>query len=76
MRLVCHLRTIRGKRSLAELEAASGVSRGTLSRIERGQQLPTGEEQIRALEETYGAAIEEWYSRRALLALQEPEPEE
>lgn len=71
MRLACHLRTIRGKRSLRDIAEASGVDRGTLSRIERGQQLPTGEEQLEKIEAAYGSPVEDWYSRRALLALQE-----
>lgn len=72
MRLVCHLRTIRGKRSLRDIAEASGVDRGTLSRIERGQQLPLSEEQTEKIEGAYGAPIEDWYSKRGLLALQEP----
>ncbi len=70
MRLACRLRVIRGERSLRELAAVSGINRGTLSRIERGRQLPA-DKQVGALEELYGAPAHEWYAHpAALLAIQ------
>lgn len=74
MRLTCHLREIRGKRPISEIAENSGVHRGTLSRIERGQQLPSTD-QIAKLEAAYGTPITGWYSSLALLALQEGEAE-
>jgi transcriptional regulator with XRE-family HTH domain len=72
MRLICHLKEIRGKRSLQDIADASGIHRGTLSRIEAGQQLPR-DEQIYAIGSSYGAPPTEWYSELGLLAIQEDE---
>jgi transcriptional regulator with XRE-family HTH domain len=60
---------LRGKRSLRQLEAESGILRGTLSRIENGRLLPD-DSQVAALEELYGAEASTWYDSRTLLAIQ------
>ena len=53
-----HVRTFyrqrRGDRTLAEASEATGINEGTLSRIERGEQLPKAE-QCRRLAEFYDA---------------------
>ena len=53
-----HCRTFyrqrRGDRALAEASEATGISRGTLSRVERGEQFPKAE-QCRRLAEFYDA---------------------
>lgn len=72
MRLVCYLREIRGDRSIREISEASGVHRGTLSKLENGKLVPL-EKEIAPLERAYGKPIEQWYSARSLLALQEEE---
>lgn len=83
MRVRCRLREIRenlprkpdGKRlALSDLAERSGVSAGVLSQIERGVMLPP-DRQLAALEEAYGAPIQEWYSPRALVVL-EADPED
>lgn len=70
MNLVCHLREIRGDRSLTDVAADAGVSKATLSQIERGVMTPL-EKHIAPMERAYGSPIVSWYSKRALLALQE-----
>jgi transcriptional regulator with XRE-family HTH domain len=78
MRVACKLRTHRGDRSLAVIEAATyaaghNVSGGILSQIERGRTLPT-DEQIPVLEQVYGIAFADWYeSPYVLIALQPDE---
>lgn len=70
MRVRCHLRELRGKRSLRELAEAAGINHGTLSQIERGRMLPA-DGQLYAIGKAYGAPPTEWYSELALLAIQE-----
>lgn len=72
MRLTCHLRELRGKRTLADLAAASGVAAAHLSQIERGIMLPR-DDQLYAIGMAYGAAPTQWYSEIGLLAIQEDE---
>lgn len=61
MRVKCKLRMLRGEKSLRELAAATGISRGTLSRYERGIQLPT-DAHVPALERAYRANATLWYA--------------
>jgi transcriptional regulator with XRE-family HTH domain len=70
MRLRTSLAEIRGKRTVKEIAAASGVNEATIRQIEQGKLVPR-EAHVEPLERAYGAGIESWYSRRALLALQE-----
>ncbi len=74
MRLVCHLREIRGKRPLREIAEECGINRGTLSMIENGVHLPKNED-LYAMGMAYGAPPTKWYSELGLLALQEDPPE-
>lgn len=62
MRLVCHLRAAREARGLhlRQMEELTGVSRGTLSQIERGERLPK-DRIVPVLEEAYGLPCIEWY---------------
>lgn len=69
MRLHCTLRVLRGKRSLRDMQLATGISGGELSRIERGILLPA-DTQVAALEHAYGAPSHEWYHPQALLVIQ------
>jgi transcriptional regulator with XRE-family HTH domain len=68
MRLRCHLREARGKRSIREIAAESGIDRGSLSQIERGQRLPL-DDQVRAIERVYGIARTEFYDANGTLAI-------
>jgi transcriptional regulator with XRE-family HTH domain len=79
LRIHCYLREIRermpckpdGKKvSLSDIARASGVSGGVLSQIERGIYLPP-DDRLAQLEHAYGAAIEDWYPPRTLLALED-----
>jgi len=77
MRLVCHLRTIRGNRTMKDIcrdAAVLGlhISEGVLSPIERGLALPT-DRQIGPLEKAYGQPLDTWYEPRVLLVLQADE---
>lgn len=74
MRLRCHLRTIRGETPLRQIATESGVNAGDLSRIELGQSLPRDRD-IAALEQAYGARLEDWYPRRTLIAFEVDEDE-
>jgi transcriptional regulator with XRE-family HTH domain len=60
MHVPCHLREIRGKRKITEIETTSGVHRGTLSLLERGRLFPI-EKHVDALERAYGKPWYEWY---------------
>lgn len=60
MHVPCYLRTIRGKRTMPDLERESGVNRGTLSLLERGRLFPL-EKHVAALEQAYGKPWHEWY---------------
>jgi transcriptional regulator with XRE-family HTH domain len=75
MRLPCYLRRIRGARSLRDIENESGVHRGTLSGLERGQELPL-EKHIPALERAYGAEVHFWYPPFVLAAISRDVDEE
>jgi transcriptional regulator with XRE-family HTH domain len=70
VRLRCHLREFRGKRTLKEIAAGSGVSMSVLSQLERGRMVPTDHE-VAALEREYGKAIEFWYPPRTLIAFEQ-----
>lgn len=77
MRVACTLRTLRGQRSLADIEKATDadgvrVSGSIVSQIERGMTLPT-DAQIPVLERAYGAPVTDWYDGRTLLVLQADE---
>lgn len=56
MKLPCHLRAIRGERTLIEISNHSHVPESALSKIERGI-------------DAYGAPVTEWYTPQVLLAL-------
>jgi transcriptional regulator with XRE-family HTH domain len=60
--------------SLAEVRDLTGIDRGTLSRIERGRQLPADSE-IAALELAYGPAAQ-WYPPELLLLIQRDRDDE
>lgn len=76
MRLRCYLREIRedSKRSLADLERATGISGGTLSQIERGLLVPIPKH-LEAIERGYGVPPSKWYSSWAWAALAEGDEE-
>ncbi len=69
MRLRCRLREIRGDRPLRELESATGINRGELSRFERGVALPTEEQTLR-LQDAYGVDHSQWYGSYRLVSMQ------
>lgn len=69
MRLVCHLREIRGRRSIREISEAAGLNRGMLSSIERGRALPT-DKWLEPLERAYGAPRTQWWPPEVLLVLE------
>ena len=75
MTVACHLRALRGERSLRQVAEEAGVNRGLLSEIERGLRLPP-DSWIEPLERTYGVPVEQWYDRRTLLVLRLEEDEE
>jgi transcriptional regulator with XRE-family HTH domain len=79
MHVRTNLRDLRGKRSLRDMEALSGVSGGVLSQIERGVLLPF-DRQIPSLEAAYGAPLESWFGTdlygRRVLAVLLPDEEE
>jgi transcriptional regulator with XRE-family HTH domain len=60
VRVACRLRDLRGDRTLADLAAATGISQGQLSEIERGIRFPRDTD-IPALEQAYGAEWQHWY---------------
>lgn len=72
MHLTCYLREIRADRSLTEIKDLCGIARGTLSKIERGIELPPDRD-VPALEAAYGANAAAWYPPDILLALQRDE---
>lgn len=74
MRVRCHLRDLRGKRPLSELEAETGINRGSLSQIESGRMLPH-DKWLPALEAAYGAPKTAWYEPEVLLVIEYPEGE-
>lgn len=75
MRVVTHLREIRvaADLSLTEVEDLTGVGRGTLSKIERGVELPA-DKYVDALELAYGAPAH-WYPPEVLLLIQKDREE-
>lgn len=78
MRLVAHLREARERlgMTLREMEQATGISRGTLSQIERGERLPK-DRIASVLEEHYRLPRGDWYfkgNRFAIVADDEQEP--
>lgn len=68
MHVPCHLREIRGKRPIAEIERASGVHRGTLSLLERGRLLPM-EKHVEGLERAYGVPVHEFWPSYVLAVI-------
>lgn len=70
MKVICHLRELRGDRTLKSVSDQSGIAISYLSQIERGTMLPR-DEWIPALTAAYGAEVESWYASRTLLALAE-----
>ena len=68
MRLICHLRALRGDRKLKTLSAESGVSIAYLSQIERGHMLPR-DVWVDGLTRAYGADPTAWYPSPVLLAV-------
>jgi transcriptional regulator with XRE-family HTH domain len=68
MMLRCHLRELRGDRSLASLAEVANVNKGTLSRIERGRELPK-ERDVAALERAYKAPAHTWFPDYVLTAI-------
>lgn len=56
MRVTCRLRQIRGDASLTEYANRCVLSKGTLSRIERGIQFPTDQE-WQEIREVYGVLV-------------------
>jgi transcriptional regulator with XRE-family HTH domain len=77
MRIACHLRAIRGNRTMKQIAQAADadgarVSLAVLSQVERGLMLPP-DAVLPALEAAYGAPITDWYEPRVLLVLQADE---
>lgn len=73
MRLLCHLRTARGDRTLAEMADASGVQAAYLSQIETGRLLPR-DEWIEGMVAAYGLEYARWYGKtQTLVALGDEE---
>lgn len=72
MHLTCRLRQLREARglSITQAERETGISKGTLSAIERGKALPL-DKHVSEIERVYGARLVEVYSPAGLLALQE-----
>jgi transcriptional regulator with XRE-family HTH domain len=75
VRIPCFLRDIRGDRSLREIEDIAGVSRGTLSRIENGRELPL-DKHVPLLEQAYGAPASEFWPPAVLLLIERDHPED
>jgi transcriptional regulator with XRE-family HTH domain len=69
VKLRCHLREIRGTRTLREIAELSGVPASELSKIENGIQVPK-DESIAALVRAYQAEPVDWYEPMTLLALE------
>lgn len=70
MKVRCRLRDIRGERRLRAIAEESGVAAGQLSLLEQGRSLPRDRD-LERLEAAYGKPVEEWYSRRTLVAITE-----
>lgn len=68
MRVACHLRELRGDRTLKQISEVAGVAIAALSTIERGYQLPR-DEWLDGLERAYGSPRSAWYPPTVLLAL-------
>lgn len=69
MRVVCHLREIRGDRPIRELEEITGISRGYLSLYECGRAFPPDDQRAQ-IEDAYGAPVARWYPPEVLFLLQ------
>lgn len=61
MRLVCHLRRLRGDRKLIDVSRETGIHIGELSRIERGIMLPP-DDKLPVLEQVYGVSRGDFYA--------------
>lgn len=68
MRLRCHLREIRGDRTIAEIARSARVPEAELSKVERGLEVPR-DEWVGPLEQAYGATLDQWYPPLVLQAL-------
>jgi transcriptional regulator with XRE-family HTH domain len=75
MHVACYLGTIRGRRSITEIEKTSGVHRGTLSLLERGRLFPL-EKHIEALERAFGQPVHAWYPNFVLAVIERESEEE
>lgn len=69
MRVHCHLREIRGRRSLRSVAAAAGRNHGELSLIELGRLFPK-DEWLPLLERAYGRPRHDFYPPEVLLLIQ------
>jgi transcriptional regulator with XRE-family HTH domain len=69
MRLRCHLKDIRGARSLRSIALEAGVNAGQLSMIESGKLLPKDDE-IPRLVAAYGRQFTDWYPPLVLVAIE------
>lgn len=72
MHLTCRLRQLRESRQLSikDAEKETGISRGTLSAIERGKAIPA-DDHVKPIERVYGEPWHQWYSKTGAAALQE-----
>jgi transcriptional regulator with XRE-family HTH domain len=68
VKLLCHLRQIRGERTLNSIAEHSHVPESALSKIERGIEVPR-DEWLQPLADAYGAPVVDWYPPQVLLAL-------
>lgn len=59
LQIVPRLRELRGDRTLRDLETVTGLHRGTLSQLERGERLPRPAD-LAGLELGYGPSVG-WY---------------
>jgi transcriptional regulator with XRE-family HTH domain len=75
MHLRCRLREFRGRRTLREVAAVSGLPVSLLSQLERGRMVPTDAE-IRQLEPAYGRLLRDWYDWRGPLLVVDMDEEE
>jgi transcriptional regulator with XRE-family HTH domain len=69
MRVRCHLREIRGARSLRSIADEAGVNPGQLSMIEAGKTLPKDDE-VPRLAKAYGRQFTDWYPPLVLSAIE------
>lgn len=77
MRVKCRLRDLREARGLTlrQMEQETGISRGYLSRFERGRELPA-DQHVAALERAYGAPAESWFAPHVWIEIEPDELEQ